>query len=293
MGNIERRALITGAMAGVIAFVDGLAHIPFGSRTAAAGYAGPRSQLAEPPGALHRAARARRRIGLRRPRDRRGHVASHRPAGRDREPDGCRRHHRHRDGDQERAGRLFGPRDKRQRRERPICPEAHQRLSQGPRSGHPAGAPAARAGGTSRARRELGRGIGPGGKGAAGTGLCDLGRRLEPARAAGMVRADGRHQARPRALSRRRAGDQRPHCRPRPRRIPRADRADPALQGRRVANARPIGRGALAKPAGGPDPARRGLQGAGTRDLVRGIRAGRDAAVDHRSPQCGDRQGAR
>ena len=36
MGNIERRALITGAMAGVIAFVDGLAHIPFDSRTARA-----------------------------------------------------------------------------------------------------------------------------------------------------------------------------------------------------------------------------------------------------------------
>jgi tripartite-type tricarboxylate transporter receptor subunit TctC len=34
MGNIERRELMTGAMAGVIAFVDGLAHIPFGARTA-------------------------------------------------------------------------------------------------------------------------------------------------------------------------------------------------------------------------------------------------------------------
>src|SRR5262249_16467702 len=55
-----------------------------------------------------------------------------------------------------------------------------------------------------------------------GLGCATSGRRVEPARAAGMVRADGGHQARPRSLSRRRPGDQRPGRRPCPRRLPRA-----------------------------------------------------------------------
>src|SRR5262249_47435512 len=70
-------------------------------------------------------------------------------------------------------------------------------------AGHTAGAPAAGAGRASHARGELGRRIDRDGEATAGAGLCDLGRRVEPARAAGMVCADGGHQARPRSLSRR------------------------------------------------------------------------------------------
>ena len=70
------------------------------------------------------------------------------------------------------------------------------------------------------------------GEGQSGAGLCLLGRRLEPARRWRMVRQGGRHQDGARALSRRRAGDQRPDRGPRENRVPRPDRAVPALQGR-------------------------------------------------------------
>ena len=61
----------------------------------------------------------------------------------------------------------------------------------------------------SSTRRQLGQGTGRLREGQPGPWLCDLGRRLEPARGRRVVRQGGRPQDRPRALSRRRAGDQR------------------------------------------------------------------------------------
>ena len=113
------------------------------------------------------------------------------------------------------AGRLFVAADQRQRRGRAARDEAERGLPQGPDAGEPARAPAAGVGGTSFVRREVdGRARRRSEKGRH-DGLRDLGRRLEPARADGVVRQGRRHQARARSLSRRRTGDQRPARRPR------------------------------------------------------------------------------
>ena len=80
--------------------------------------------------------------------------------------------------------------------------------------------------------RRHGRRSGRAREGQPGPGLCDLGRRHQPAHPRRMVQADDRAQARSRALSRRRPGDQRPDRRAREDRLSRADRARPALQGR-------------------------------------------------------------
>ena len=84
-----------------------------------------------------------------------------------------------------------------------------------------------------------------------------------------MVRVDRRHQARAGALSRRRAGDQRSHRRPRETRIARLDAADPALQGGRAAAACAIDASALAEPAGRADISRSGHQGPCARAVAR------------------------
>src|SRR5262249_33679849 len=90
-----------------------------------------RRRVAQSAGALHRAACARRRAGLRRPCRRRTGVACDRAAGRHREPDGRRRNHRHRDRDQEPARRLFGARHQRQCGERSAYLEVGRRLLEG------------------------------------------------------------------------------------------------------------------------------------------------------------------
>ncbi len=71
-------------------------------------------------------------------------------------------------------------------------------------------------------------------EGQSGARLRDLGRRHQPAHHRRMVQAGDRAQARPRALPRRRPGDQRSHRRPCEDRVPRTDRARPALQGRQT-----------------------------------------------------------
>src|SRR5262249_3087585 len=60
--------------------------------------------------------------------------------------------------------------------------EVGRRLLEGAGTGHTTGAPAAGAGRSSHARGELGRRIDRDGEATAGTGLCDLGRGVKPAR---------------------------------------------------------------------------------------------------------------
>ena len=83
-------------------------------------------------------------------------------------------------------------------------------------------------------RRQFGQGAGRLREEEPGTWFCDVGRRLEPARRRRMVCQGGGHQARSRALSRRRPGDQRSDRSACEARVPRADRADAALQDRHL-----------------------------------------------------------
>ena len=238
--------------------------------------------MAEPAGAIHRAARARRRHRLHRPRGRRAHVALDRPAGRGREPHRRRRHDRHGRRAQEPARRLHRADHQRQRGERAAHHESRPTTT--PRSCCRSAISAAMARSSPRIRSlgvssvaELVAYV----KSQSRARPRDLGRRLEPARAVRMVQARGRHPDRPRALSRRRPGDQRPDRRACEDRIPRADLADAARPGRHAQAAGAVLGQARADAAGCADAGGGRLQGPGAGSLVRRLRAAGHAAVDH------------
>ena len=111
-----------------------------------------------------------------------------RPAGVHREPHRRRRHdrHRRRASSRRRTATSFLLTNDNVA-SAPHVLQLERRLPQGPDAGEPARPPAAGDRRASLVRRELARRTGRGGEEAAGHGLRDLGRRLEPACAVGVV----------------------------------------------------------------------------------------------------------
>ena len=125
-----------------------------------------------------------------------------------------------------------------------------------------------------------------------GQRLCDLGRRLEPAHHRRVVQEGDRAHARPRAVPRRRPGDQRSGRRPREDRLARSDRDScRRLQPGRSGCWRTPRPSAPAYLAERSDARGGGLQGHGAGSLVRRLRAEGHAARDRRQAQRRDEQG--
>ncbi len=185
---------------------------------------------------------------------RRAAVAGVPPAGLCREQVRRQRHRRHRGRRQEQTGRLHHPRFHRLGGEQSARLSQQHRSLEGPAADHPDLAPADRAGRASLARRQFGRRTDCAGEEAAGPALCHRQRSgFGAAHRRAMVRRDRRHQARARALSRRRTGDQRPDRRSCEDRLARIDAADAALQGRHLAAPRANHEGTRAEPARSAD----------------------------------------
>ena len=201
-----------------------------------------------------------------------------RPADRRRKSHRRRRHHRHGCSAEERARRLHRADHQRQRGERAAYHEARPTTT--PRSCCRSAISAI----SRRSSRCIRRSASIRSKEFVdyvkknpGPRLRLVGRRLEPARGRRVVRQGSRHQARARALSRRRPGGQRSDRGACEIGVPRADLDVPALQGRhyQIAGAhRPKRAPTLTEV---PTLGGVRLQG-GARRLVRGFRAARHAA---------------
>ena len=169
--------------------------------------------MAEPADSLHRAVPRRWLDRRGRAGHRRTSVAHARPADRGREQVGGQRRRRHRSCREERAGRLHHPDRHRPGEHLAASLQAELRSDEGFGAGRPTFAPARGARGASLSwPHYAGRADRPC-KAATGHELCDVGCRLAATHRRAVVRTDRRHQTRSCAVSRRRAGDQRPRRR--------------------------------------------------------------------------------